>query len=72
MKPAPWNTWWAYTIYLICAAAVVLLFLRALLRIKAERGGASGKVEKEQEQRVNQMNMTSLPMFHTSSEHPLL
>ena len=59
VKPAPWNTWWAYTIYLICAAAVVLLFLRALLRIKAEREAAHlAKLEKEQEQRVNQMNMS--------------
>ena len=38
---------------------VVLLFLRALLRIKAEREAAHlAKLEKEQEQRVNQMNMS--------------
>lgn len=59
VEPAPWNTWWAYLIYFICAAAVILLFLRAMLRIKAEKEAAHlAKLEKEQEQRVNQMNMS--------------
>lgn len=57
--PAPWHTWWAYTIYFMLITAVALLFLRALLRIKAEKDEARRAwQEKEQEQRVNRMNMS--------------
>lgn len=57
--PAPWRTWWAYSIYFVLATAIALLFLRAILRLKAEREAARrAQLEKEQEQRVNQMNMS--------------
>ena len=57
--PAPWRTWWAYSIYFILATAIVLLFLRALLRIRTEKEAARhARLEKEQEQRLNRMNMS--------------
>ena len=57
--PAPWRTWWACCIYLLLAAAVILLFLHIMLRIRAEKNAARQAVqEKEQEQRVNKMNMS--------------
>jgi len=57
--PAPWRTWWAYSIYFMLTTTVALLFLRALLRIRAEKEVARrARQEKEQEQRVNQMNMS--------------
>lgn len=56
--PAPWHTWWAYSIYFILATAVALLFVRALRRIRAEKEVTRrAQQEKEQEQRVNRMNM---------------
>lgn len=59
ISPAPWRTWWAYCIYLVGIAAILFLFFRALLRIKAEKETARrARLEKEQEQRVNQMNMS--------------
>lgn len=59
VEPAPWRTWWAYTLYLLLAAGVVFLFLRALHRIRLEKEQARrAEQEKEQEQRVNKMNMS--------------
>ncbi len=57
--PAPWRTWWAYSIYFMLATTLALLFLRALLRIRAEKKATRrARQEKEQEQRVNRMNMS--------------
>lgn len=59
VEPAPWRTWWAYTLYLLLTAGVVFLFLRALYRIRLEKEQARrAEQEKEQEQRVNKMNMS--------------
>lgn len=56
--PAPWRTWWAYGMYFLLALLVLLLFLRILFRIRAEKEAVrQACLEKEQEQRVNQMNM---------------
>lgn len=58
VKPAPWQTWWAWCILLI-AAAIIGIFIRAWLRIKQEKETTRrAKLEKEQEQRVNRMNMS--------------
>ena len=59
VKPAPWQTWWAWCTYLLIAAAIIGIFIRAWLRIKQEKETARrAKLEKEQEQRVNRMNMS--------------
>lgn len=59
VKPAPWRTWWAYTLYLLVAAGIAFLFIRALHRIRLEKEQARrAEQEKEQEQRVNKMNMS--------------
>ena len=59
VEPAPWRTWWAYTLYLLLAVGVVFLFLLALYRIRLEKEQARrAEQEKEQEQRVNKMNMS--------------
>ena len=58
IKPAPWNTWWAWCCYLLLACIILALFIRFRLRIKQERAAAQrAEMEKEQEQRVNKMNM---------------
>ena len=59
VKPAPWQTWWAWCTYLLIAAAIIGIFIRAWLRIKQEKETARrAKLEKDQEQRVNRMNMS--------------
>ncbi|MCD8194310.1 MAG: response regulator, partial [Tannerellaceae bacterium] len=59
VRPAPWLTWWAYGIYLVICFTIYLLFLRGIHRFKREREAARlAQLEKEQEQRVNQMNMS--------------
>ncbi|MCD7978828.1 MAG: response regulator [Tannerellaceae bacterium] len=59
VSPAPWRTWWAICMYLLLAGGLLYLFLRGLLRIRAEKEAArQATLEKEQEQRVNRMNMS--------------
>ena len=59
VHPAPWLTWWAKCLYLLLAGGIVGTFLRALHRIREGREAARRAVlEKEQEKRVNRMNMS--------------
>lgn len=59
VHPAPWASWWAYCLYLLAAAAVVLALLRLRQRIiRAKQAARAAMLEKEQEQRVNRMNMS--------------
>lgn len=58
VHPAPWQSWWAWTLYLILTAAVLCVAFRLLRRIQlARRAVRLAEEEKEQEQRLNQMNM---------------
>lgn len=59
VKPAPWMTWWAWCLYLLVATTIIGFFIRFGLRIKQEKEAARrAQLEKEQEQRVNKMNMS--------------
>ncbi|MDL2304635.1 response regulator [Bacteroides sp. OttesenSCG-928-D19] len=59
VKPAPWVTWWAYSIYFAVAAAIGAMILRLYRRIRINKQRiALAEYEKEQEQRVNKMNMS--------------
>lgn len=56
--PAPWNSWWARLLYLLFAGTVVCLLVRTRKRILDERRAREqAAFEKEQEKRVNDMNM---------------
>lgn len=57
--PAVWNTGWAYCLYFIIAITIIYIFLRAWLRIKAEKEAVHhAEQQRMQEQRVNKMNMS--------------
>lgn len=59
VRPAPWDTWWAWLLYLLAATTVATLFVQGLRRIRAEKAAIRrAEQEKEQEQRVNRMNMS--------------
>ena len=56
--PAPWATWWAKLLYLLVAGIALWQVWAARKRILAERSAKEkAAFEKEQEQRVNDMNM---------------
>lgn len=59
IAPAPWNSWWAWTIYIMLAIAALYFSLRVRHRIISQRR-VNKKImeEKEQEERVNKMNMS--------------
>ena len=56
--PAPWATWWAKLLYVLVAGIALWQAWAARRRIVAEREAKEkAAFEKEQEQRVNDMNM---------------
>ena len=59
VSPAPWNTWWAWTLYAFMFVIVLLLLRRLRLRsIKEKAEMHRAMEEKQQEQRINRMNMS--------------
>ncbi len=68
VKPAPWATWWAWSIYILLLAAAILFFtnLRIKIRLQQERLELEAN-EHKREQDVNEMKMT----FFTNISHEL-
>ena len=59
ISPAPWNSWWAWTIYLLLAFGLAILAVRITRNMQRERAAVrQAEFEKEQERRVNTMNMS--------------
>lgn len=59
IRPAPWFSWPAIIFYLIVFELLMMLLIRTQRRIKTNRDKALlAEREKEQEQRVNKMNMS--------------
>ena len=59
VDPAPSNAWWAWLIYLALASAIAYyLYLSARHVVAARRAARQAEMEKEQELRTNQMNMS--------------
>ncbi|BCS85308.1 hybrid sensor histidine kinase/response regulator [Prevotella herbatica] len=56
---APWNTWWAWMLYVLAASLVAYQLYRLRQRIFQEHEAVrKAELEKEQECRVNKMNMS--------------
>ena len=59
VSPAPAFSWWAWLIYLVLGGLLALfLYHNARRVVKARRAARQAVMEKEQEQRVNTMNMS--------------
>ena len=59
VESAPAFSWWAWLIYLALAAAIVYYLYRNARRVvQARRAARQAQMEKEQELRTNQMNMS--------------
>ena len=59
IAPEPWNSWWAWCIYLLAFVAACFILYRFKHRINIEKDMArKAEEEKEQEQRINKMNMS--------------
>lgn len=59
IAPEPQNSWWAWCLYLIIMGCVGFVIYRQKMRISIEKNMVQkAKDEKEQEQRVNKMNMS--------------
>ena len=59
IAPEPWNAWWAWCLYILLATGAGYAYIRFKQRINMEKEMArKAEVEKEQEQRINKMNMS--------------
>lgn len=59
IRPAPWMSWWAWLIYIVIAVVVIGFIVVLRHRINQEKEAVRRtEHEKEQEQRVNKMNMS--------------
>ena len=59
VEPSPAFSWWAWLIYLVLGSLLAFyLYQNARRLVKARRATRQAQLEKEQEQRVNAMNMS--------------
>ena len=66
VEPKPWQTWWAKSIYFLIISVIVFLIFRVLWRIRKERELTYlAEMQKQQEQKTNEMNMR----FFTNISH---
>lgn len=58
VKPALWNTWWAWLIYILTVILILSYIIIIRKRVKAEKAATEqAKKEKEQEQRESEIRM---------------
>ncbi len=58
VAPAPWRTWWAYTLYAATLMALAWFIIDSYIRVKMSRQNAlQSEREKEHERNINRMNM---------------
>ena len=59
ITPAPWLSWWAYCFYCLSVIIMILFIYKIYKRINADKQTtAQARIEKEQEQKINSMNMS--------------
>ena len=57
IRPAPWASWWARTLYLLLACTLISSIVLTWLRhLKKQEETRRAKLEKEQEQKTNEIN----------------
>ncbi len=57
--PSVWFTWWAFLVYLVFAAGIICIVIRVRRQIRIEKmAKLKAQQEKEQELKINQMNMS--------------
>lgn len=59
ITPAPWNSWWAWTLYTLAIIGLLYSFYAYRVRMIKEREAAKrAQLEKEQEKKLNEVNMS--------------
>ena len=59
VKPAPWNAWWAWTLYFLAALGLLsYLYLMRISNLRQAEAAKRAELEKVQEKKVNEMNMS--------------
>ena len=57
--PSVWFTWWAFLVYLVFAAGIICIVIQVRRQIRIEKmAKLKAQQEKEQELKINQMNMS--------------
>ena len=59
ISPAPWNSWWARTLYVLALLTLLYSFYAYRMRMVRQREAAKrAELEKEQEKKINEVNMS--------------
>ena len=59
IAPSFWFTWWAFFLYLLVSAGIIYLIVKVRRQMNIEKSAKrKAEQEKEQERKVNQMNMS--------------
>ncbi|WP_010136040.1 hybrid sensor histidine kinase/response regulator transcription factor [Ochrovirga pacifica] len=70
--PAPWKTWWAYTIYLLLLLALLFFIQRIIIiRIKEKNELKQEKLDKERLEEINQLKLTMFTNISHDFRTPL-
>ena len=68
IKPAPWNTWWAYLLYAAAASGIIAAILRYwILQNKFKNEAFIEHLHREHEKILNEMKLR----FHTNISHEI-
>ncbi|NIJ46474.1 signal transduction histidine kinase/ligand-binding sensor domain-containing protein/DNA-binding response OmpR family regulator [Wenyingzhuangia heitensis] len=70
--PAPWKTWWAYTIYTLLLFTLLLFIQRIIIiRIKERNELKQEKLDKERLEEINQLKLTMFTNISHDFRTPL-
>ena len=68
IKPAPWDTWWAYIIYVFIFIGIVLTIIKYyIIRLKLEKDIQIEHIQREHEQILNETRLK----FHANISHEM-
>lgn len=68
VKPAPWNTWWAYTLYILIVISIILIIFRYYaVQYKLKKDIQIEHIQREHERILNDTKLK----FHTNISHEI-
>lgn len=59
VKPAPWRTWWAHSIYTILVGSLLIAYLRSHARKLKEKADYSRHLEQQVKQRTSELTLAN-------------
>jgi signal transduction histidine kinase/ligand-binding sensor domain-containing protein/CheY-like chemotaxis protein/HPt (histidine-containing phosphotransfer) domain-containing protein len=68
VKPAPWRTWWAHSIYTILVGSLLIAYLRSHARKLKEKADYSKHLEQQVKQRTSELTLANQSLIKAKSD----